>query len=285
MWHILTHTTYTDNILKILKDGIIGAKHYNFKNKESIVYAFYLSSLLDNTKIKNWNFSIKDERIDINKYIIIGFNPHILNDKKFVICDRRRAGFCLKKKFKYNILINHNKSKPINFTDINNFINKRISITNDIKYPINIIRYEILSNLIKEIYFEHDNYSYIDNKFHNLNKIDDILNEINYINKLSDDDILDYYNKKNIVIEFNLPPQNDKYMSSHEVVIDGPIKTKDINFIMISKKANNEFKNELKKVCPEHIKIIEIEPNDFTNYTKRIQKVLEKNSEQIELLS
>ena len=52
---------------------------------------------------------------------------------------------------------------------------------------------------------------------------------------------------------------------------------------MISKKASDEFKSELKKVCPDYIKIIEIEPNDFAKYTKRVQKILAQNSEKIDL--
>jgi hypothetical protein len=284
MWHILTHTTTQDNILQILQDGIISAEHYNFKKHNSIVYAFYLSSLIDSTKIKHWNFSLKRD-----DSVIIGFNPHILNNKKFVICDRRGAARCLKDKFK--IVESHDptnkKSKAIDFKLINNFINSRIS--NSIITNNKIYFYEILRNeLIDKIYYILDtHYSYVDNKYHIINKnLEQYINKIKEIKNLPNNKIVDYYIKysKDRYNSYKYRYDNDeaKYISSHEVIINGPINIVDINFIMISKNATNKFKSELKKVCPDYIKIIEIEPNDFKKYTKRIQKILAENSEKID---
>ncbi len=280
MWHILTHTTSQDNILKILQDGIISAAHYTFKKHNSIVYAFYLSSLIDNTKIKHWNFS---KSIDNDNSVIIGFNPHILNNKKFVICDRRGQARCLKDKFK--IVESHDptnkKSKAIDFKLINNFINSRIS--NSIITNNEIYFYEILRNeLIDEIYYIlYTHYSYVDNKYHITDNIlEKNINKIKEIKNLPNNKIVDYYIKNS---KYNYIYNNEaKYISSHEVIINGPINIVDINFIMISKKTSHEFKEQLKKICPDYIKVIEIEPNDFKKYTKRIQKILAENSEKID---
>lgn len=277
MWHILTHTTNEDNILKILKDGIIGAKDSRHKKIDSMVYFFYLSSLLENKNIKRWNFSSATVRSNMS--IIIGFNPHILNNKKFLMCDRRGGAACFKQKYKV-VESHYNTQKPINFIKINDFINSRIgtNITNNKEFSNKILKNYLIYIISNDL---EDYYSYVDNKFHDLKKVEKINNKIKEIENLPDDKVLDMYNKifKN---DMKLDEER-KYVESHEVVVDGPISTKDINFIMISKKANDEFKNELKKICPAHIKIIEIELNDFSNYTKRIQKVLEKNSEHIEL--
>ncbi len=286
MWHILTHTTTTKNLLKILKDGKIGTKDYNHKNIESMVYMYYLSSLLDNSQIKNWNFSYvyfaSSMELDPNTLVIIGFNPHILNNKKFVMCDRHAGGECFKQKYKL-VESYHNGKKPINFKKINDFINSRITdnITNNLDFSNNI--FQAKAKLIR--YYKaglRKFYSYVDNKFHDLKKVEKINNKIKEIENSTDDKVLDMYNKIFKINHMKLEEQS-KYVESHEVVFKDKLDIKDINFIMISKTRKDEFKTELKKLCPDYIKIIEIEPNDFQKYTKRIQKVLEKNSECIQL--
>ncbi len=282
MWHILTHTTTKDNILKILKSGYIGSKDKRHKKIENMVYMFYLSSILHNKDIKYWNFSHTENSI------IIGFNPHILNNKKFVICDRRGGAHCLKKNYKI-VESHYNSSKQIDFNKINSFINERIgnSVTNNLDFYLeNIRNYMIRMYIFRLSTLDEDEYySYVDKKMHETKKVaylkQKYTDKINEIKNLPNNKILDYLKK--LDYDFYERFKNNKYISSHEVVIDGTVDIKDINFIMISKTSTDEFKNELKKLCPDYIKIIEIEPNDITKYTKRIQKILEKNSENIEL--
>ncbi len=272
MWHLLFYNVYKPDIINILKDGKITIDPVLSEMGYDYIKLHYLSSLLNDKNIKIYN------NYNSENYILIGFNPKFLNNKKFIICDRYNTQKC---KHKYQFVISHNNNKkPIDYKKINNFINSRISDNININMDFYI---DHTRDKLKN-YFRIDlqnNYSFIDKKLHDLKKVEKINNKIKEIEKLKNDDVINY--------EYTIYPWmkksdiESKYEHSHEVVIDGTVDIKDINFIMITKNSTDEFKTELKKVCPDYIKIIEIEPNDFTKYTKRIQKIFEKNSEHIEL--
>ncbi len=277
MWHCLTHATTEENLLKILESKVIKAdwSELGFPINPH-AFCFYLSSAIKMYKNEPWSFVMRSEN-----NVIIGISPQILNKQNFIMCDRRSGGRCAKLKYH---TVNSSK-KGLDFTLINNFINKRLHmkssdfsrsihpVTNDLRFMNNYFKYFILNDLYQRLEFR---FIYAKNTLPNNKQTRYILNKIQEVENMSDDQIVEEYTKLHYHQRYS-----EVYHTSHEFVIQDGIHVNYIDFILISKDASQEFKDKLYELCPSWIKIKEIDTDMFTKWSEKTEKLLDKVAEHI----
>jgi hypothetical protein len=268
MWHCLTHATTEENLLKILESKVIKADWGEEFPINPHAFCFYLSSAIKMHKNRNWNFS-EHTREDP---VIIGISPQILNKQNFIMCDKHAGAQCAIVE-EYTVINNKN---DVDFNIINNFINKRLHpIASDLGFMIKHYKYKILDRLYQSL---NSKFNYINVTLPDNNQTREILDKIEEVNHMSNDEIIDEYNRLNLNrTKYSV----NSYTDIHEFVIQDGIHVNYIDFILISKAANQKFKYKLRKMCPSWIKIKEIEPADFTRWTEKTEKILSELAEKI----